>query len=97
MPARLNHAKLLKYALLCGVGPSLRILRDRKDLAFGILSSETPDALVAEISAQQALDPTLGIDGIHLFTFGALAESARWVRARQGAQAGTRRLPEQGR
>ena len=69
-----NHAKLLKYALLCGVGPSLRILRDRKDLAFGILSSETPDALVAEISAQQALDPTLGIDGIHLFTFGALAE-----------------------
>jgi methylenetetrahydrofolate reductase (NADPH) len=80
-----NHAKLLRYALRSGVGPSLRILRDRKDLAFNLLAGETPDALVDEISAAQAAEPMLGISGIHLFTFGALPKSAQWARGKQRA------------
>lgn len=80
-----SHAKLLRYALRCGIGPSLRILRDRKDLAFGMLAGETPDALVADLSAALALDASLAIGGIHLFTFGALAGAAEWARAKQRA------------
>lgn len=81
----INHAKLLRYALRCGVGRSLRVLRDRKDAAFNLFAGETPDTLVAEISAAQAREPSLAIDGIHLFTFGALAKSAEWARAKRGA------------
>ena len=80
-----SHAKLLSYALRCGVGPSIRILRERKGLALSMLAGETPDALVAELSAAEARDASLAIDGIHLFTFGALAKSARWARTKRGA------------
>lgn len=83
----INHAKLLRYALRCGVGPSLRLLRDRKDVAFSMLAGETPDALVDEIATAEAADPSLAIDGFHLFTFGALAKSGQWVRDKRSAVA----------
>lgn len=79
----IHRAKLFQYALRCGVGASLRVLRDRSDLARSALSGETPDKLAAAIAAAQANEPSLGVSGLHLFTFGALAQSAEWVRARR--------------
>ena len=39
-----SHATLLKYAMLCGVGTSLRALKERRGLTRSALAGETPGA-----------------------------------------------------
>ncbi|WP_159585440.1 methylenetetrahydrofolate reductase [Chelativorans xinjiangense] len=88
-----NRAKLIRYALRCGVGASLRVLRERGNLARNVLAGFTPDELLGEIALAQAVDPSLGIAGVHFFTFGDPARSARWAEeqrqpSREDAMAG---------
>ncbi len=74
-----ERSTLVKYALMCGVGASLRALKERQDLAKSVLTGETPEALLTEIGKAQAANPALNISGVHFFTFGALAKSAQWA------------------
>ena len=76
-----ERTTLVKYALMCGVGASLRALKERQDLARNVLAGETPEALLTEVAQAQECDPSLGIAGVHFFTFGALAKSAAWADA----------------
>lgn len=71
--------KLLKFALMCGVGASLRALKERQEMAGNMLTGETPEALLRELAAAQAAEPELGIDSIHFFTFGALDKSVEFA------------------
>ncbi len=74
-----DRGKLFKYALRCGVGASLRALKERGDLARSVLSGETPQALLEEVALALAADPSLNIEGVHFFTFGDPAGSVRWA------------------
>jgi methylenetetrahydrofolate reductase (NADPH) len=74
-----DRATLARYALMCGIGPSLRALKERQTLARNALAGETPEALLTEIAAAQRQDPALAIAGVHVFTFGGLARSVRWA------------------
>jgi methylenetetrahydrofolate reductase (NADPH) len=76
-----DRALLIKYAIICGVGNSLRVLKDRGELTKGLLAGETPEALIRELAIAQSADRALGIDGIHFFTFGSVARSAQWAEA----------------
>lgn len=78
-----NRMTLIKYAMRCGVGASLRALRERHDLARNMLAGETPERLLGEIALAQAADPSLGIGGVHFFTFGAAAKSIQWAEAQR--------------
>jgi methylenetetrahydrofolate reductase (NADPH) len=74
-----SGATLLKYSLICGVGPSLRALKKRPSAARNLLAGETPEALLRDLSAAQDADPSLGMTGVHFFTFGSLAATVDWV------------------
>lgn len=74
-----SAGKLIKFALMCGVGASLRALREKQDLAGNMLTGETPEALLRELAAAQAAEPELGFDSVHFFTFGALDKSVEFV------------------
>lgn len=65
---------LLKYALICGVGPSVRALREKESLAKNILTGNT-ERLLWELAQAQAGEPALGLSGIHFFTFGSLSRT----------------------
>ena len=78
-----DRGLLIKYALICGVGNSLKMLQKRSDLALNTLSGETPETVIREVAAAQAADSSLGISGIHFFTFGSLAKSAQWAKSFQ--------------
>lgn len=80
-----ERAKLIKYAIRCGVGASLRALKERSELARSVMSGETPDELLGIVAAAQADEPALGIEGVHFFTFGDPASSVRWAEAVRGA------------
>ena len=76
-PAKLST--LLQYALRCGVGPSIRALGGRAASFGRLLGERGPEALVSELARAHAAG--LAIDGIHLFSFGGLARTCRWIRA----------------
>jgi methylenetetrahydrofolate reductase (NADPH) len=75
-----NRTTLIKYAMICGVGASLRVMKERQDMAKHLIAGETPEGLLQVVAAAQAADPALGISGVHFFTFGSLQKSAEWAR-----------------
>lgn len=80
-----ERGKLIKYALRCGVGASLRALRERSELARNVMAGETPDELLGDVAVAQAADPSLGISGVHFFTFGDPGSSIRWAEEKRAA------------
>lgn len=67
-------AVLLKYALICGIGPSIRALRERDSLTKNMVSGN-PEQLLAHLAHAQKSEPALSINGVHFFTFGALSRT----------------------
>jgi methylenetetrahydrofolate reductase (NADPH) len=80
-----SRTSLLKYALICGVGASIRALKEHPG-ARGIIAGDTPEKLLADVAHAQAADPALGIQGVHFFTFASLAATAKF--AEEHARAG---------
>ncbi|MEM9013486.1 MAG: methylenetetrahydrofolate reductase [Pseudomonadota bacterium] len=76
-----KFSTLFKYAVVCGVGPSLRSLSERRDLHKKLLTGYRPDDIVRAISAASHIEPDLGIVGAHFFTFGSLSKSVEWLSA----------------
>lgn len=74
-----KRSTLLKYALICGVGPSLRALKERQELTQNLLMGETPETLLTEVAVALARNPALNIWGVHFFTFAALRKSIEWA------------------
>ncbi len=79
-----KRSTLIRFAMTCGVGASLRALKERQELARNVLAGETPEALLVDLAHAQALEPSLGIESVHFFTFGspgASFELAQGLRA----------------
>ncbi len=76
-PAKLQT--LLKFAIACGVGPSLKVLQKRaKDVTKLLLPFE-PTELVADLAAHKAANPAFGIEAVHFFPLGGIKTNATWV------------------
>lgn len=85
VPGPASLAKALAYAARCGIGASARALARRPTLAR-LASAWQPDEMVAALAAHNANarqegHPTAPLAGIHVFCFGGLAATARWLRA----------------
>jgi methylenetetrahydrofolate reductase (NADPH) len=74
-----KRSTLVKYALICGVGASLRALKERQSLATNLLSVETPEILIRELEDAAEAEPGLNIWGVHFFTFASLTNTIDWV------------------
>lgn len=82
-PARIQT--LIKFAIACGVGPSLRVLQRRAKDVTKLLVPFEPTALVADLAAHKAAHPESPIAGLHLFPLGGIPASAHWL-SEQGAR-----------
>ncbi|VAW12860.1 5,10-methylenetetrahydrofolate reductase [hydrothermal vent metagenome] len=76
-PAKIST--LLKYAAMCGVGPSLGFLRQGAGLLTAIATNYSPDAYVEPVERWHRSSPASGLAGIHVFPFGGLKNSAKWL------------------
>ena len=76
-PAKLQT--MIKFALACGVGPSLRVLQRRaKDLTKLIMPFK-PDELLAELAAHKAANPDFNIEKVHFFPLGGILKTTEYV------------------
>ncbi|MBR0718309.1 hypothetical protein [Bradyrhizobium liaoningense] len=74
-----SPATLMKFALRCGIGNSIRAVRNQIGRYGRLLTETGPDEIVRGITA--APDAmTSQIRGFHLFPFGGLRKAARWLR-----------------
>ena len=78
---------LLKYAVMCGIGPSFSILRKRSGAVLGMLGSYSPEnlirALAPELQAHRLDNVT-----VHFFPFGGAAKTLDWVESARRHHAG---------
>ncbi|MDB5578192.1 MAG: hypothetical protein JWR80_3368 [Bradyrhizobium sp.] len=79
-------ATLMKFALRCGIGNSMRAVRSQIGRFGRLLTDTGPDEVMRGLrSAPEAA--TAAIAGFHLFPFGGLRKSAEWLRSyRQAMQ-----------
>lgn len=84
-PAKLQT--LLKFAIACGVGPSLRVLQRRaKDVTKLVVPFE-PTELINELAAHKAANPNFGVESIHFFPLGGIKTNANWAIENGGSAA----------
>ena len=77
-PARLTT--LFKYAVRCGVGPSIRALGARPALFAKLTTERDPEQIISAIVRARNAGG-VGDVGIHLFSFGGLAHTCGWLHA----------------
>jgi methylenetetrahydrofolate reductase (NADPH) len=92
LPGVTSPPRLLRYALACGIGPSIEVLRKQSGGLLRLATTRVwrPDAVVEGIAAAQEADPDSLFRGIHMFPFGGLRETAVWL---ADARAGETALP----
>ena len=69
--------RLLRFAMLCGIGNSVRALKARPQAITRLLVEVGPEAVMRDIARPGGAP----IAGVHLFCFGGLVRTARWLRA----------------
>ena len=81
-PAKLQT--LIKFAIACGVGPSLGVLQKRaKDLSK-LLRPMEPTEVATALAVHKAAHPESLIARLHIFPLGGIATAADWVAAKRG-------------
>ena len=84
-PAKLQT--MIKFAIACGVGPSLRVLQRRaKDVTKLLLPFE-PTEVISELAAHAAANPDTNIVKVHFFPLGGIKTNANWAISNGGSAA----------
>lgn len=82
-PAKLQT--LIKFAIACGVGPSLKVLQKRAKDVSKLLVPFEPTGLVTDIAAHKADHPDFGVERLHFFPLGGIKSNTDWTIAQGGA------------
>ena len=82
-PAKLQT--LIKFAIACGVGPSLKVLQKRAMDVSKLLLPYEPTDVLAKLAAHKAQNPDFGIEAVHFFPLGGIKTNAGWARDNGGA------------
>lgn len=76
-PAKLQT--LIKFAISCGVGPSLKVLQKRALDVTRLLLPYEPTDVVADLADYTARNPDSLIQKLHLFPLGGIKTGAEWM------------------
>ncbi len=83
-PAKLQT--LIKFAISCGVGPSLKVLQKRAMDISRLLTPYEPTEFVSALSHYKMQNPGTLIEQLHLFPLGGIATGADWMNRNLGNQ-----------
>lgn len=70
---------LIKFAVACGVGPSLKVLQKRAMDLSKLLVPYEPTEVIAGLADYKAKNPNSLIEQIHVFPLGGINPSAEWM------------------
>ncbi|KMK67300.1 methylenetetrahydrofolate reductase [Puniceibacterium sp. IMCC21224] len=81
-PAKLQT--LIKFAIACGVGPSLKVLQKRAMDVTKLLLPYEPTEVLTKLAAHKANHPDFGVTNVHFFPLGGIKTNAEWAIANGG-------------
>jgi methylenetetrahydrofolate reductase (NADPH) len=81
MPGPASLRQLAKFAMLCGVGASMRMLTSRTSAMANLLSTQAPDEMVTALARYRGSNPQSRFQKVHFFAFGGVVKTARWANA----------------
>ncbi|MEX0282786.1 MAG: methylenetetrahydrofolate reductase [Arenibacterium sp.] len=84
-PAKLQT--LIKFAIACGVGPSLKVLQKRAMDVTKLLLPYEPTDVLTELAAYKAANPDFNITNVHFFPLGGIKTNANWAIENGGTSA----------
>ena len=84
-PAKLQT--LIKFAIACGVGPSLKVLQKRAMDVSKLLLPYEPTDVLTKLAAHKAANPDFNIEQVHFFPLGGIKTNANWAIDNGGASA----------
>jgi methylenetetrahydrofolate reductase (NADPH) len=84
-PAKLQT--MIKFAIACGVGPSLKVLQKRAKDVTKLLLPHEPGEVLADLAAHKAANPDFNITKVHFFPLGGIKTNATWAINNGGASA----------
>lgn len=70
---------LLRFAMRCGVGDSLRVLKTRSKTIGRLISETGPEEVLRGVAEGLTERPDPRVEGIHFFPFGGLAKTSDWI------------------
>jgi methylenetetrahydrofolate reductase (NADPH) len=76
-PAKLQT--MIKFAMTCGVGPSLRVLQRRAKDVSKLVLPFTPEDILTELALHKAQNPEFGISQVHFFPLGGISKTAEFT------------------
>jgi len=81
LPGLTSPAKLLRFGLSCGIGPSLKVLRKQSGGVLRLATSSVyhPDQTMLGLVRSGVDEPASLIQGVHFFPFGSLQRTAEWA------------------
>ena len=82
-PAKLQT--LIKFAIACGVGPSLKVLQKRAMDVTKLLLPYEPTDVIRELALHKAANPDFNISHVHFFPLGGIKTNATWAIENGGA------------
>jgi methylenetetrahydrofolate reductase (NADPH) len=77
-PTKLSS--LIKFALRCGAGASMRVLTSRPAAFTKLLGDHGPESVLRGL-AQARCEKASDFAGVHLFCFGGFVRTCRWLQA----------------
>lgn len=84
-PAKLQT--LIKFAIACGVGASLKVLQKRAMDVTKLLLPYEPTEVLTKLAAHKAANPDFNITNVHFFPLGGIKTNANWAIKNGGASA----------
>jgi methylenetetrahydrofolate reductase (NADPH) len=85
-PAKLQT--LIKFAIACGVGASLKVLQKRAMDVTKLLLPYEPTDVITQLAAHKAENPDFNISHVHFFPLGGIKTNANWA-IRNGGNSAT--------
>jgi methylenetetrahydrofolate reductase (NADPH) len=85
-PAKLQT--LIKFAIACGVGASLKVLQKRAMDVTKLLLPYEPNDIITQLAAYKAKNPDFNISHVHFFPLGGIKTNANWA-IRNGGNSAT--------
>ena len=76
-PAKLKT--LIKFAIACGVGPSLKVLQKRAMDITKLLLPYEPTQVLTELANHKAQNPDFNVTNVHFFPLGGIKTNTKWA------------------
>lgn len=86
-PAKLQT--LIRFAIACGVGPSLKVLQKRAMDVTKLMLPYEPTDVITKLAAHKASHPDFNITNVHFFPLGGIKTNANWAMTHGGASGKT--------